>query len=645
MPFQPSRLVIVALLLPALSLCDGLAAQRGPEPPAAAAPKLAFAEPGISPDGREIAFVSGGDIWTVPAAGGEARLLVSHAATESRPLYAPDGRSLAFMSTRTGNGDLYVLTFDTGDLRRLTYDDAAEIPNGWSADGKWLYFSSTSQDMGGMGDVLRIASDGGTAIAVTDDSYLNEFFATVSPDGKRIAFSARGIAANQWWRRGHSHIDESEIWMLTDAPAHYEQLTPRGAKALWPMWSADGRSLFFVSDRGGTENLWRLTVPTISHANHTTAVREQESAGRALTTFSDGRVLWPTISGDGKTIAFERDFSIWTFDTASGRTQALKISRRGAPAGAGVDHTRQTTGFQDLALSPDGKKVAFVARGDLFAASAKDGGDATRLTSTPALESRPIWTSDSRRLIYVAEQGTGSELHRYDFATNSDTTLTSGARDYGPSLAPNGERVAFLRGASELCVVTLAAENTTPRPPEERCLTKAAVPGSLESGGAIAWSPDSRWIAFMASGAKSFTNVRVMPAAGGDAKPISFLANVFSDSIAWGPTARSCCSTRRSAPNRVRSRASISCCARRSSARISSASCSRRSRRRPIARRPLRPPLTIKIRKKQKSWRRRRRRKKRRRPQEQRRPPRRSRPRSSSTTSVIASASCPSAST
>ena len=237
--------------------------------------------------------------------------------------------------------------------------------------------------------------------------------------------------------------------------AHYEQLTPRGAKALWPMWSADGRSLFFVSDRGGTENLWRMTVPAVSHANHTTAVREQESAGRALTTFTDGRVLWPTISGDGKTIAFERDFSIWTFDTASGRTQPLKISRRGAPAGAGVEHTRLTTGFQDLALSPDGKKVAFVARGDLFAASAKDGGDATRLTSTSALESNPIWTSDSRRLIYVAEHGAASELHRYDFATNSDTTLTSGARDYSPSLAPNGERIAFFRGGSELCVVTL----------------------------------------------------------------------------------------------------------------------------------------------------------------------------------------------
>ena len=104
------------------------AAREGAAPEnAPTVPRTAFAEPGISPDGKEIAFVSGGDIWTVPATGGEARLLVSHPAAESRPLYSPDGRMLAFVSTRTGNGDIYVLTLDTGDLRRVTYDDAAEM--------------------------------------------------------------------------------------------------------------------------------------------------------------------------------------------------------------------------------------------------------------------------------------------------------------------------------------------------------------------------------------------------------------------------------------------------------------------------------------------------------------------------------------
>src|SRR6476469_9471730 len=114
-----------------------------------------LSDPAISPDGREIAFVSGGDIWTVAASGGEAHLLVSHPAYDSRPLYSPDGTKLAFLSTRTGNGDVYVMTLATGALQRITFDDVAEQLDAWSRDGKWLYISSGSKDVGGMHDLFR----------------------------------------------------------------------------------------------------------------------------------------------------------------------------------------------------------------------------------------------------------------------------------------------------------------------------------------------------------------------------------------------------------------------------------------------------------------------------------------------------------
>src|SRR5258706_15819112 len=106
-------------------------ARAQPVSPPAAESIPSFAEPSISPDRSEIAFVSGGDIWTVAAAGGEARLLVSHPANESRPPYSPDGRKLAFISNRTGNGDIYVLAFESGDLKRLTFDDANDQQDGW----------------------------------------------------------------------------------------------------------------------------------------------------------------------------------------------------------------------------------------------------------------------------------------------------------------------------------------------------------------------------------------------------------------------------------------------------------------------------------------------------------------------------------
>src|SRR5919112_5914639 len=145
------RPAMAALTLPLFTgLLSAESAQGTP------APVPYFSEPAVSPNRTELAFVSGGDIWTSPIAGGEAHLLVAHPATESRPLYSPDGRSLAFISTRTGNGDVYVLTLATGELRRITFDDAPDQLDNWSADGKWLYFSSTSRDIAGMNDIYRV---------------------------------------------------------------------------------------------------------------------------------------------------------------------------------------------------------------------------------------------------------------------------------------------------------------------------------------------------------------------------------------------------------------------------------------------------------------------------------------------------------
>ena len=170
-------------------------------------------EPSLCPTRPEIAFVSGGDIWVVPAKGGEAHLLVSHPADETRPMYSPDGAQLAFVSTRTGAGDIYVLTLKSGELKRLTFDDGLEQLDGWSRDGRWIYFSSGSQDVNRKNDIFRVSVNGGTPMAVSADRFVNEFQTAPAPDGSTIAFAAFGTGDSQWWRNGHSHLDESEIWL------------------------------------------------------------------------------------------------------------------------------------------------------------------------------------------------------------------------------------------------------------------------------------------------------------------------------------------------------------------------------------------------------------------------------------------------
>jgi Tol biopolymer transport system component/C-terminal processing protease CtpA/Prc len=493
----------------------------------------AFADPGISPDGREIAFASGGDLWSVGAAGGEARLLVSHPATESRPHYSPRGDALAFVSTRTGGGDIYLLRFGDPTPVRITFDDGAEVLDGWSRDGQWLFYSATGRDIAGMNDVFRVSAKGGTPMPVTAERYTSEFFGASSPDGATVAFSARGNAAGQWWRNGHSHLDESEIWTVTGVGSldvgkatgagagSYRKVVDRGAKALWPMWAADGQSLFFMSDRSGAENIW-----------HTTLAGQP----RPVTRFEKGRVLWPSITADGRTIAFERDFGIWTVDTASGQASAVKIALRGAAAGPLVERQRFTSQFTELKVSPDGRKAILAVRGDLFAVSAKDGGDAERVTATPGRERHVVWTPDSRRIVFVADREGGQRLQLYDFASRQETTLAAGPDEYAlPEVSPDGKSVAFVYARREIGIVDLESK-------QARVAAKGELAAGFESARSVAWSPDSRWLAYMARGDRGFTNVRVVSVAAGAAagaqagdRPVSFLANAGSDSVAWSP--------------------------------------------------------------------------------------------------------------
>jgi tricorn protease len=492
------------------------AASIGPLQGQAPAPRPALGEPSLAPDRSEIAFVSGGDIWSVPAAGGEARLLVSHPATESRPLFSPDGKRLAFISTRTGGGDIYVLTFATGDLRRITHEDVLDQLDAWSPDGRWLYFTSNARDVAGMNDIYRVSADGGTPMLVSADRYANEYWAAPAPDGAAVAFTARGTTSGQWWRNGRSHLDETQIWVLRDAATmRYEQVTPLGAKNLWPMWAPDGRTLYFVSDRDGAQNIWR---------------KAGTAEPQAVTHLPKGRVVWPSISADGKAIAFERDFGIWLLDTSSGSTREVPITLRGAAAGPSVEHLTLTSGFQDLALSPDGKKVAFVARGEVFAASSKDGGDAARVTATPAREQQLTWTPDSRSLIYVSSRDGAPHLFRYDFATRAESRLTNDpAGDVGPRVSPDGKLVAFARGGRRLMTVDLATRAER----EVAAGTFDRLP--LVSERAFVWSPDSRWLAYLDVTGKRYSNVNVVAATGGESRPVSFLANVFGNSVSWSP--------------------------------------------------------------------------------------------------------------
>ncbi|CAN5785316.1 S41 family peptidase [soil metagenome] len=472
-----------------------------------------FYEPGISPDGAEIAFVSGGDIWTVPVAGGAARLLVSHSAHESRPLYSPDGSMLAFNSNRNGGLDVFVMELGTGAVRRLTHDSGSEELTGWSADSRWVYFASSSEDVGGMSDVFRVRASGGTPMAVAADRYETEFSAAPSPvEPGLLAIATRGrMAQSQWWRNGHSHIDEAEIWTVREAtrsgaaPAYTK--VAAGGKNLWPMWGADG-AILFMSDRSGAENLWSVA------GTGGNAVR--------LTTFDDGRLLWPSISANGSTVAFERDFGIWTLDVASRAVRQLDIRLMGTVEGPTPALQRETQGWSGIAIAPDGRKWAFTAGGDVWATTIDGGVPATRVTNTVEAEGDIVWSADSRQIVYTSWRGGTPKLYAYDFAAGAERQVTTGnGRDGAPQFSPNGRHLVYTRIVDE-----------------QRELRVFEWPSGADRRLAVGvtaaptWSPDSRWIAYGGE-TGPYGNVMVVPVGGGEPRQVSFVANSNLGSIQW----------------------------------------------------------------------------------------------------------------
>jgi Tol biopolymer transport system component/C-terminal processing protease CtpA/Prc len=485
------------------------------QPPRIAA-RPALAEPSLSPQG-EIAFASGGDLWGVPLGGGEARLLVAHPATESRPLWSPDGKRLAFVSNRTGNGDVYVLELATGRLTRITYDDAAEQLDAWSRDGEWLYFSSSARDIAGMNDVYRVRSTGGTPAVVAGDRYASEYFSQPSPDGKSLAIDARANVNGQWWRHGHSHLDESELWLVTlgDVPQYRRIGEAGGAKDVWPQWSPDGATLYYMSDRSGQENLWSRPVAG--------------GAAKQLTRFTNGRVLWPQIAADGKTIVFERDFGIWAYDVATGSARTVAITLRGAVAGRGTEPVTLTRGWESVRIAPDGKKVAFIARGEVFAAGTKDGGDALRITRSLSADGPVVWGRDSRSVFFIAQRDGASPIVRAPVLGGTETVIVPAGDNAHLTVSPDGKLVAYTRNGGELHVV--GADGTNDRVLARGVFSRAPFAG----GKAIAWSPDSRWIAYLNTGTRGFDNVWVVAAEGGEARQVSFLASSFANGLEWAP--------------------------------------------------------------------------------------------------------------
>ncbi len=441
-------------------------------------------QPAISRD--HIAFHYANDLWVAGRDGKSVRRLTSDLGLEANPFFSPDGSLLAFSAQYDGNTDVYVVPTAGGVPRRLTWHPMPDAVQGFTPDGKSVLFISPRDSYtGALGQVYTVDLEGGFPVKLRVP---NAFRASLSPDGKKVAYNPLPDAFTQWknYRGGRNSV----IWIQDLADASFEKIPQPAGRSNdpQPMWIGD--KVYFRSDRDGEINLY-------SYEPKTKAVRR-------LTDHKDFPVLSAS-AGDGR-IIYEQAGRLHIYDPAKGASETLKI-------GVATDLPELRERFAKGARwvragdpSPSGQRVALAFRGEIVTVPAEKG-DPRNLTQTPgAHEREPIWSPDGRSIAYLSDASGEYEIHlRPQDGKGPVRAFKLGGSGFYERLSwsPDSGKIAFTDNSWSLYwldVKTGAAKKIA----ADRLFGPAnlkAVQGS--------WSPDSKWIAYTVSTATYFRRVFV----------------------------------------------------------------------------------------------------------------------------------------
>ena len=464
-------------------------------------PILGAKHPSLSPDGKTICFSYLGDLWKVPAEGGVATRLTVHEGHESTSCWSPDGTSIAFTSSREFSSDVFVIRTDGGAPKQLTFNSTPDFVRGWSDDGKWIVFDSRREVNSPLreGVIYRVSVDGGEPERVVDCTGSH---GALSPDGKTLAF-VRGVTA--WWRKVYRGSCDNDIWLklLDGSPA--KRLTEFDGKDTDPMWSPDGGSIYFLSDRDGVTDVWVMP--------------QTGGEAKKVSKFSSDGAAFASMARDGSRIACYLDGYIHTVNPTTGETKKIDIFATSDVKENTIEPKTYTSKASEIALSPDGKQIAFVVRGEIFAMK-RVGGRAMQLTQTAARESAVTWSPDSKKLLFCSDRDGTTDIFVMESTDKDEPALarsrrrkttplaTSDAEERSPRWSPDGKNIAYLKDRGHLWV--MRADGTG-----KRELLKGPHIGS------IAWSPDSRWLALQRTSGYWISDVCVVSVRSGSVHDIT----------------------------------------------------------------------------------------------------------------------------
>lgn len=426
-------------------------------------------------NGTEVAFTYAGDLYTAPVAGGTARRLTSHIGYEMFAKYSPDGKSIAFTGEYDGNREVYLIPAQGGEPVRLTWtatnsrDDLGDrmgpnnIVMGWTPDGRKIIFRNRTGD-GFDGKLWAVSPQGG----MPEELPLPEGgFCSWSPDGKSLAYNRvmREFRTWKYYRGGMA----DEIWIYDGKSVR--AITDSDAQDIFPMWIGD--EIYFASDRDMNMNLFVYNTKTKNTAK--------------VTDFKDYDVKFP--STDGKTIVFEKGGFLYRLDPATKKSEQIHITLTSDDIYARSERRNVgQAGRSGFSLSPDGKRVAVTARGELF--DVPVGKGITRnITRTPGSNDRAAdWSPDGKYIAFIGD-GTGeTEVYLYSVEKGGDPEqITQKSDTYIRSLqwAPDSKHIYYTDRKNRIVEVDPFAKTR-----------KTVVTCPESEFGSVEISPDSKWLAY-----------------------------------------------------------------------------------------------------------------------------------------------------
>lgn len=463
-----ATLLFVAIV--AASIAPALAwQQRGsPSSPRQGATEITVTEGtsmslAVSPDGRTLVIDLQGSLWTVPATGGAARRITDEYNDARQPSWSPDGRTIAFQGYRDGGYDIWAIAPDGSGQRKLTwgpYDDREPV---WSHDGTRLAFSSDRGDAGNY-DVWVLEVATGALRQITRDEG-NDFMPTWSPNDRELAFIS-------------TRAGGQSIWAVDLGSGAERRVSAEGIRADAPSWGPGGEIVYHSTGGGGSQ--LEIEGRAVTGEENVFPFRAAWASRTEYFYTADGRIRKRAIGGAAsQTVAF---------------TAALGVSAaRYTPRTRDVDSRtpRQALGIFAPVVSPDGRRIAFTALGDLWVMPV--GGKPENITKDRFLDTEPAWSPDGQRLAWASDRG-GQLLDIWvrDLRTGADrqlTRLTTSAM--GPAWSPDGRRIAFL----DVDGVWRRA-NVSVVDVETGAVTQ--IHESLFGPGNPTWSPDGRRVAIAA---------------------------------------------------------------------------------------------------------------------------------------------------